>query len=350
LCTRPCNADFIDDWSRKILIRNGEAIQVASALDTVVLDKTGTITIGKPTLTDVINSEGFSEVKIIKFAASLEKNSEHPLAEAILGGAKSRSIVLSDPEDFKAIPGHGVEGIVDGHKIDLGNRKLMDMIGANLGELEKHSHALASEGKTPMFVSVDGKAAGMIAVSDPLKEDSIVAIQRLKKLGIEVVMITGDNRRTADAIAKKVGIERVLAEVLPGDKAREVKNLQMEGRKVAFVGDGINDAPALAQANVGMAIGTGTDVAIEASDITLIKGSLLGIAAAFNISKATMKNVKENLFGAFFYNTALVPVAAGILYPLWGITINPILAGAAMALSSVTVVSNANRLRFLKVR
>ena len=194
------------------------------------------------------------------------------------------------------------------------------------------------------------KAAGVIAVSDPLKEDSIEAIQKLKGLGVEVVMISGDNKRTAEAIAKKVGIERVLAEVLPEDKAREVKKLQMEGRKVAFVGDGINDAPALAQADVGMAIGTGTDVAIEASDITLIKGSLLGIAAAFNISKSTMKNVRENLFGAFFYNTALVPVAAGILYPIWGITINPILAGAAMALSSVTVVSNANRLRFLKVR
>ncbi len=333
-----------------ILIRNGEAIQVASVLDTVVLDKTGTITIGKPALTDIINSEGFNEEGIIKFAASLEKNSEHPLAEAILEGAKSRSIAPSDPKDFKAIPGHGVEGIVDGHKIDLGNRKLMDMIGADLGILGENSDTLAGEGKTPMFVAVDGKAAGIIAVSDPLKEDSIEAIQSLKKLGIDVVMISGDNKRTAEAIAKKVGIERVLAEVLPEDKAREVKNLQMEGRKVAFVGDGINDAPALARADVGMAIGTGTDVAIEASDITLIKGSLLGIAAAFNISKSTMKNVKENLFGAFFYNTALIPVAAGILYPIWGITINPILAGAAMALSSVTVVSNANRLRFLKVR
>ncbi|HDH11708.1 MAG TPA: copper-translocating P-type ATPase [Nitrospirae bacterium] len=333
-----------------ILIRNGEAIQVASALDTVVLDKTGTITIGRPTLTDVINSEGFNEEEIIGYAASLEKNSEHPLAEAILEGAKSRSIAPSDPKDFKAIPGHGVEGIVDGHKIDLGNRKLMDMIGADSGALMENSDRLAGEGKTPMFISIDGKAAGVIAVSDPLKEDSIEAIQKLKGLGVEVVMISGDNKRTAEAIAKKVGIERVLAEVLPEDKAREVKKLQMEGRKVAFVGDGINDAPALARADVGMAIGTGTDVAIEASDITLIKGSLLGIAAAFNISKSTMKNVKENLFGAFFYNTALIPVAAGILYPVWGITINPILAGAAMALSSVTVVSNANRLRFLKVR
>ncbi len=333
-----------------ILIRNGEAIQIASALDTVVLDKTGTITIGKPTLTDIITSGGFNEEGIIKFAASLEKNSEHPLAEAILEGAKSRGIETSDPRDFSAIPGHGVEGVVDGHRINLGNRKLMDRIGADLGTLEENSHALAGEGKTPMFVAVDGKAAGIIAVSDPLKEDSVEAIQSLRKLGIEVVMITGDNKRTAGAIAKKVGIERVLAEVLPEDKAREVKNLQLEGKKVAFVGDGINDAPALAQADVGMAIGTGTDVAIEASDITLIKGSLLGIAAAFSISKSTMKNVRENLFGAFFYNTALVPVAAGVLYPIWGITINPILAGAAMALSSVTVVSNANRLRFVKVR
>jgi len=333
-----------------ILIRNGEAIQIASMLDTIVLDKTGTITIGKPTLTDIINAEGFKEEDIIRFAASLEKNSEHPLAEAIVEGAKSRNIALSDPEDFKAVPGHGVEGIVDGHKINLGNKKFMDMIGVNIDTVEQYSHRLASEGKTPMFIAVDNKPAGIIAVSDPLKEDSVDAIQHLKKLGIEVIMITGDNKKTAEAIAKRVGIERVLAEVLPEDKAREVKNLQLEGRKVAFVGDGINDAPALAQADVGMAIGTGTDVAIEASDITLIKGSLLGIASAFNISKSTMRNVKENLFGAFFYNTALIPVAAGILYPIWGITMNPIFAGAAMAMSSVTVVSNANRLRLLKIR
>ncbi len=332
-----------------ILIRNGEAIQVASALDTVVLDKTGTITIGKPALTDVIVTGEGNEKDVVSFAAALEKNSEHPLAEAILQGAKSRNIVPSDPEDFKAIPGHGVEGIVDGHRINLGNRKLMDRIGADLGGLEKDSHTLADEGKTPIFISIDGKAAGVIAVSDPLKEDSIEAIKGLKGLGVDVVMITGDNRRTAKAIAKRVGIDRVLAEVLPEDKAREVQKLQLEGRKVAFVGDGINDAPALARADVGMAIGTGTDVAIEASDITLIKGSLLGIQAAFSISKATMRNVRENLFGAFFYNTALIPVAAGILYPLWGITMNPILAGAAMAMSSLTVVTNANRLRFLKV-
>jgi Cu+-exporting ATPase len=332
-----------------ILIRNGEAIQVASALDTVVLDKTGTITIGKPALTDVIIIGEGNEKDVVRFAAALEKNSEHPLAEAILQGARTRDIVPSDPEDFKAIPGHGVEGIVDGYRITLGNRKLMDRVGADLGALEKDSHMLADEGKTPIFMSIDGKAAGVIAVSDPLKEDSIEAIKGLKGLGVDVVMITGDNRRTAEAIAKRVGIERVLAEVLPEDKAREVRKLQLEGRKVAFVGDGINDAPALARADVGMAIGVGTDVAIEASDITLIKGSLIGIQAAFSISKATMKNVRENLFGAFFYNMALIPVAAGILYPLWGITMNPILAGAAMAMSSVTVVSNANRLRFLKV-
>ncbi len=333
-----------------ILIRNGEAIQVASALDTVVLDKTGTITVGKPTLTDVIVKEGAAEQDIVRFAASLEKNSEHPLAEAILQGAEARGTVPSEPGDFEAIPGHGVEGIVDGKRISLGNRKLMERVGADLDLFEKDSHRLADEGKTPIFVAVDGRAAGVIAVSDPLKEDSVEAISGLKGLGVDVVMITGDNRRTAEAIARRVGIDRVLAEVLPEDKAREVKKLQLEGRKVAFVGDGINDAPALARADVGMAIGTGTDVAIEASDITLIKGSLLGIQAAISISKATMKNVRENLFGAFFYNTALVPVAAGILYPVWGITMNPILAGAAMAMSSVTVVSNANRLRFLKVR
>ncbi|NOZ24946.1 MAG: copper-translocating P-type ATPase [Nitrospirae bacterium] len=333
-----------------ILIRNGEAIQVASALDTVVLDKTGTITVGKPALTDVIVAPEGDEKEIVRFAAALEKNSEHPLAEAILQGAGTREITPPDPDDFNAIPGYGVEGVVDGKRISLGNRKLMERIGADLDIFEKDSHMLADEGKTPIFVAVDGRAAGVIAVSDPLKDDSIEAIQGLKGLGVDVVMITGDNRRTAEAIAKRVGIGRVLAEVLPEDKAREVRKLQLEGRKVAFVGDGINDAPALARADVGMAIGTGTDVAIEASDITLIKGSLLGIKAAISISKATMKNVRENLFGAFFYNTALVPVAAGILYPIWGITMNPILAGAAMAMSSVTVVSNANRLRFLKLR
>ncbi len=333
-----------------ILIRSGEALQTAQALDAIVLDKTGTITKGKPELTDVVVSAnpGLSEEEVLKFAASIEKGSEHPLGEAIVEGAKARSIDIPDAVDFNAIPGHGVEGRVDGHLVYLGNLKLMRERDIEAAKLEEVAIRLADEGKTPMYVAVDGKPAGVIAVADTVKEDSKEAIAALRKLGLEVVMITGDNKRTADAIAKQVGVDRVLAEVLPEDKAHNVHLLQAEGKKVAMVGDGINDAPALAQADVGMAIGTGTDVAIEASDITLIKGSLKGVVTAIEISKATMHNIRQNLAGAFLYNTLGIPVAAGVLYPFFGILLSPIIAGAAMAFSSVTVVSNANRLRAWK--
>jgi len=328
-----------------ILIRSGEALETAQKLDAIVLDKTGTITEGEPSLTDVVSWNGTPEGDVVRYAASVEKGSEHPLGEAIIKGATERSLVLSDPKDFNAIPGHGVEASVDGKKTVLGNLKLMKDRKIEVGELEKRSQELADNGKTPMFVAVDNKAVGIVAVADTVKPDSKGAIAELKRMGLEVVMITGDNKRTANAVARQVGVDRVLAEVLPEDKAFNVQKLQSEGKRVAMVGDGINDAPALAQADIGLAIGTGTDVAIEASDITLIKGSLKGVVLAIQLSKATMKNIRQNLFGAFFYNMLGLPIAAGILYPFLGVLLSPIIAGAAMAFSSVTVVTNANRLR-----
>jgi len=328
-----------------ILIRSGEALETAHKLNAVVLDKTGTITVGKPSLTDVIAQEGFEENEVLRMAASVEKGSEHPLGEAILKGALDRGIDTPDATDFNVIPGHGVEAKVDGRSVLLGNIKLMKDRKINAEGLEDVSVRLADEGKTPMFVAANGKVAGIIAVADVVKEDSKEAIAAMKEMGLEVVMITGDNKRTADAIARNVGMDRVLAEVLPEDKAFNVQKLQLEGKKVAMVGDGINDAPALARADIGMAIGTGTDVAIEASDITLIKGSLKEVALAIQVSRATMRNIKQNLFGAFFYNILGIPIAAGVLYPFFGILLSPLIAGAAMAFSSVTVVSNANRLR-----
>jgi len=331
-----------------ILIRSAEALETAHKLNTIILDKTGTITKGQPELTDVVVNGNFAEADLLRLAASVETVSEHPLAEAIVKGAKAKGLTLSIPEGFEAVPGHGVTATVDGHTLALGNLKMMKEIGASLDGLEAKAQNLADEGKTPMYVAVDGQAAGIVAVADTVKEDSREAIAHLKKLGLEVVMITGDNRRTADAIARQVGVDRVLAEVLPEDKANNVKMLQREGKVVAMVGDGINDAPALAQADVGLAIGTGTDVAIEASDITLIKGSLKGVAVAIELSQATMRNIKQNLFGSFIYNVLGVPVAAGLLYPFFGILLSPIIASAAMALSSVTVISNALRLRGFK--
>jgi Cu+-exporting ATPase len=330
-----------------ILIRSGEALQTARAIQTVVLDKTGTITKGKPELTDTILSEQYSlgSEELLRLAASVEKVSEHPLAQAIVEGAQARNLKLAEVAEFEAIPGHGVTAKVDGHILLIGNLKLMNRENIGLGKLEEQSKSLADDGKTPMFVAVDGQAGGIIAVADTVKEDSAEAITALQNMGIEVVMITGDNRRTAEAIARKVGIKRVLAEVLPEDKAQNVHLLQAEGKKVAMVGDGINDAPALAQADVGLAIGTGTDVAIEAADITLIKGSLKGVVTAIEVSRATMTNIYQNLVGAFFYNVLGVPVAMGVLFPFFGLLLSPLIAGAAMAFSSVTVVGNANRLR-----
>jgi Cu+-exporting ATPase len=328
-----------------ILIKSGDALETAHRIDTVVLDKTGTVTKGEPALTDVVTFDSFTDDEVIFLAASAESGSEHPLGDAIVSGARARGLDIADAHDFDAVPGHGIEATVNGRRVVLGNLKFMADRGVAAGAAEERLEHLANEGKTAMVVGVDGELAGVIAVADTVKDDSVAAIRRLHDLGIEVVMITGDNHRTAEAIARQVGIDRVLAEVLPEDKATQVKLLQAEGKLVAMVGDGINDAPALAQADVGMAMGTGTDVAMESGDVTLVKGSLTGIVTAIELSKATIRNVHQNLLGAFAYNTLGVPIAAGVLYPFFGILLSPLLAGAAMAFSSVTVVSNANRLR-----
>ena len=328
-----------------ILIRSGDALQTTMRLQTVILDKTGTITKGKPELTHVVAETGFDEEVLLRVAAAVERSSEHPLAMAIVDGAKARQLSVPPVTNFKAMPGHGVEADVEGFHVALGNAKLMEQEHIALGRLLVESQRLADDGKTPMYVAIDGKAAGVIAAADTVKEESAQAIAALKRLGLEVVMLTGDNRRTANAIGRQVGVDRVLAEVLPQDKAHEVQKLQLEGKSVGMVGDGINDAPALSQADVGFAIGTGTDVAIEAADITLISGSLKGVVTAIEISKATMRNVKQNLFGAFIYNGLGIPIAMGVLYPFIGLLLSPLIAAAAMAASSVTVVTNANRLR-----
>ncbi|GGO76603.1 copper-translocating P-type ATPase [Marinobacterium nitratireducens] len=333
-----------------VLIRNGQALQQASKLNVMVLDKTGTITAGHPEVTEVIARNGFDERELMQLAASLEAGSEHPLAQAIVESAEGRDLPLDSPEGFNAIAGHGVEGSVKGRELLFGNHKLMKDRGIDLGDLQARAQELAAQARTPMYLAVDGQAAGIIAVADPIKEDSVAAIRRLQKLGLEVVMITGDNEATAKAVAGKVGIEHYFAEVLPDDKQNKVAELQQQGKLVGMTGDGINDAPALAQADVGFAIGTGTDVAIESADVTLMRGSLHGIADAIAISKATLRNIKQNLFGAFVYNTLGIPFAAGVLYPFAGILLNPVIAGAAMAFSSVTVVTNANRLRLFKPR
>ena len=328
-----------------ILIKSGDALETAHRITTVVLDKTGTVTEGRPSLTDIVTFGSFDEDRLLALAASAERGSEHPLGEAIVEGAKARSLELAEPDDFEAVPGHGIAASVDGHRVVLGNLKFMADQGIAAGEAEPVLARLSDEGKTAMVVGVDGELAGVVAVADTIKSDSVAAIRRMHELGLEVVMLTGDNVRTAQAIADQVGIDRVRAEVLPGDKAAEVKALQAEGKVVAMVGDGINDAPALAQADVGLAMGTGTDVAMESGDITLVKGSLTGVVTAIELSKATMRNIYQNLVGAFAYNTLGIPIAAGVLYPFFGLLLSPLIAGAAMAFSSVTVVSNANRLR-----
>jgi len=334
-----------------ILFRGAEALELASKLSTVVLDKTGTLTKGEPSVTDVVAAIGFSEKDILLYAASAEKGSEHPLGEAIVKRAIDNDhLSLESAQSFNAIPGHGIEANIGGKEILLGNLKLMRDRRVTLDGLEEKAQQLADSGKTPMFIAIDGRPAGIIAVADTLKPNSKQAIDALHGLGLEVAMITGDNRRTAQAIARQVGIDRVLAEVLPQGKAEEVKRLQADGKVVAMVGDGINDAPALAQADVGIAIGTGTDIAIEASDITLISGDLRGIITSIALSKRTMRTMKQNFFWAFAYNTVLIPVAAGVLYPFAGILLSPILAGAAMAFSSVSVVSNSLRLRTFRSR
>jgi Cu+-exporting ATPase len=330
-----------------ILIRGAEALETAHKIKTIVFDKTGTLTKGEPIVTDIVAGYGLRVTgkEILQLAASAEKGSEHPLGEAIVKKAQEKGLELKVPTDFQAVPGHGIKAKIDDKIILLGNKDFMNDESVSIGELSQKAEQLSGEGKTPMYVAVDGTAAGIIGVADTLKDNSVSAINALGKIGVETVMITGDNKRTAEAIAKQVGIDRVFAEVLPEDKANEVKKLQTGNKVVAMVGDGINDAPALAQADVGIAIGTGTDVAMEASDITLIRGDLRGVVASIALSRATIRNIKQNLFWAFAYNTILIPVAAGILFPFFGILLNPMFAAAAMGMSSVTVVTNALRLR-----
>jgi len=329
-----------------ILIRSAEALETAHKLNTIVLDKTGTITRGEPALTDlVVLAGGIQEDEILRLAASAELPSEHPLAAAIIAGARSRELLLSQPVGFDSITGKGVRANVDGRSILIGNPALLRDAGIDSAALEAEADQLSADGKTPLLVAIGGKPAGVLAVADTLKEESVIAVAGLRALGLEVVMITGDNRRAAAAIARRVGIGRVLAEVLPNRKAAEIRRLQAEGRQVAMVGDGINDAPALAQADIGMAIGTGTDVAIESSDVTLISGALTGVVTAIQLSRATMRNIRQNLSFAFAYNVVGVPIAAGVLYPFVGLRLSPMIAAAAMAMSSLSVVSNANRLR-----
>ncbi|MBE0359681.1 heavy metal translocating P-type ATPase [Pseudoalteromonas aliena] len=331
-----------------ILIRNGESLQTTSKITTMILDKTGTITQGTPQVTDVVTFNNSDENTVMQLVASLESSSEHPLAEAITAHAKKQGLALSKVADFNAITGKGVAGSVDGQTLLFGNKTLMDKYDVAVDDATEQAQTLASDAKTLMYFASNNKLHAIIAVADPIKEDSVDAIKRLQNKGIHLVMLTGDNKATAQAVAKQVGIDDFIAEVMPDDKVNEVTKRQANGEIVGMTGDGINDAPALAQADVGFAIGTGTDVAIESADITLMRGSLHGLADAIAVSNATISNIKQNLFGAFIYNVAGIPIAAGVLYPFFGILLNPVVAGAAMALSSLTVVSNANRLRFFK--
>ncbi len=328
-----------------VLIKSGGALETAHRIQTIVFDKTGTITEGKPVVTDIVSIGDRSQEELLKIAASAEKGSEHPLGESIVKDAQKKGLEFIKIDSFEAIPGHGIEVQIEGKNVLLGNRKLMVDKNISLEKVESTSDKLAEEGKTPMYIAINGAIAGIVAVADVVKENSKRAIQKLHEMGIEVAMITGDNKRTAAAIAKQVGIDRTLAEVLPEDKANEIKKLQGEGKIVAMVGDGINDAPALAQAQVGIAIGSGTDVAMESADIVLMKSDLMDVVTAIQLSKSTIKNIKENLFWAFGYNTLGIPVAMGVLYLLGGPLLNPMIAGAAMSFSSVSVLINALRLR-----
>lgn len=332
-----------------ILIKGGEALETTHKINTIVFDKTGTITEGKPVVTDIITSGKITEEELLKVAASAEKSSEHPLGEAIVRDCEEKNLEFYKLDKFMAIPGHGIEVVINGSDILLGNKKLMNSKNIDLLDLEETSDRLASEGKTPMYIGINNKIAGIIAVADVVKENSAKAIKKLHDMGIDVAMITGDNKKTAAAIANQVGIDRVLAEVLPQDKSSEVKKLQEEGKFVAMVGDGINDAPALAQADIGIAIGSGTDVAMESADIVLMRSDLLDVPTAIRLSKSTMTNIKENLFWAFGYNVIGIPVAAGVLYLFGGPLLNPVIAALAMAFSSTSVLLNALRLKRFKV-
>ena len=328
-----------------VLIKNAEALEVMEGIDTLVVDKTGTLTEGKPKLVTVTAEEGYDEETILKLGASLERNSEHPLATAIVNGAKERNITLVDVSKFNSITGKGVTGNVEDKEIAIGNRKLLEEFGAEEQSLTEKAEDLRRDGQTAMFVIIDNKAAGIMGVADPIKSTTPEAIKTLHKDNVEIVMLTGDSKTTAEAVARKLNIDQVIAEVLPEQKVEAIKKLQSEGRKVAMAGDGINDAPALAQAQVGIAMGTGTDVAMESAGVTLVKGDLGGIARARRLSRTTMRNIRQNLFFAFIYNSLGVPVAAGVLYPFFGLLLSPMIAAAAMSFSSLSVVSNALRLR-----
>jgi heavy metal translocating P-type ATPase len=327
------------------LFRKGEALQLLRDVKVVAVDKTGTLTQGKPVLTDLVVADGFNENDVLARVAAVESRSEHPIAQAIVTAAKERALSLPGLSDFESVTGYGVQAQADGMSVAVGADRFMQKLGLDVGVFTDTAGRLSNEGKTPMYAAIDGRLAAIIAVADPLKESTTQAISALHQLGLKVAMITGDNRRTGEAIARQLGIDEVVAEVVPNGKVEAVSRLQKQYGPVAFVGDGINDAPALAQAQVGVAIGTGTDVAMEAADVVLISGDLMGVPDAIALSKATMRNIQQNLFWAFVYNAALVPVAAGALYPGWGILLSPVFAAGAMALSSVFVVSNALRLR-----
>lgn len=335
--------------SSGVLFKNAEAIEVLKKVDTLVVDKTGTLTVGKPKLVSITPNEGLDEKSMLHYAASLERGSEHPLAAAIVAGADEKGIITANVDAFESRTGKGVVGKVEGHAVALGNRKLLEDLNIDPGELPVKAEAMRKEGQTVMFIAVDGKAAGLLGVADPIKETTAEAINQLHDEGIRIVMLTGDNQTTAEAVAKKLGLDDVIAGVLPDQKVEAVKRLQKEGRFVAMAGDGINDAPALAQAQVGIAMGTGTDVAMKSAGVTLVKGDLRGILRARRLSRATMRNIKQNLFFAFGYNSIGIPIAAGILYPFFGILLSPMIAAAAMSFSSVSVISNALRLRRARV-
>jgi Cu+-exporting ATPase len=332
-----------------VLFRNAEAIEMLHKVDTLLVDKTGTLTEGRPNLVAVVTAGSIQEDTLIRLAASLERGSEHPLAAAILKGAKERGATLADVDGFESVGGKGVKGRVDGHDIALGNRAMMESLGVDMGGLDRQGEELRKEGQTAMFVAVDGEPAGLMGVADPIKDSTPEAIRALHKEGVRIVMLTGDSKTTARAVANKLNIDDVIAEVLPEEKVEAVKRLQAEGRVVAMAGDGVNDAPALAQAQVGIAMGTGTDVAMESAGVTLVQGDLRAIVRARRLSRRTLTNIKQNLFFAFVYNSAGVPLAAGVLYPIFGLLLSPIIAAAAMSFSSVSVIGNALRLRGAKV-
>jgi len=332
-----------------ILFRNAEAVEKLREVDTLVVDKTGTLTLGRPELVDVVIEPGFDEAEALRAIASLERASEHPLAQAIVSGAEDRGAVLQPAENFESVTGQGVQGVVAGRRVAVGSRRFMEGYGSVPQSLADKADALRAMGRTAMYAAIDGRVAAVIAVADPIKETTLEAVKALQAEGVRIVMLSGDSRKTAEAVGRQLGIEETIGEVLPEQKVDKVKALQAAGRVVAMAGDGINDAPALAQANVGIAMGTGTDVAIESAGVTLVKGDLRGIAKAIRLSHATMRNVKQNLFFAFAYNALGVPIAAGVLYPVFGLLLSPIFAGAAMALSSFSVVTNALRLRRVKL-